>query len=85
MPGVTIPRPSFPSSRGVAISRIIDNKHHPSDVVGGAFLGTIIAAAFLIRVVPRHYSVVAAPPTPNQALAPLLSDSRPVIAGAVNP
>lgn len=24
---------------GIAISRIIDNQHHPSDVIGGALIG----------------------------------------------
>jgi membrane-associated phospholipid phosphatase len=43
---------------GVGISRIIDNKHHPSDVIGGAFLGTVIGGAFVLRAVPRHFIVI---------------------------
>lgn len=39
--------------RGVAISRIIDDKHHPSDVVAGAFLGTLVACFFLARSIPH--------------------------------
>jgi diacylglycerol diphosphate phosphatase/phosphatidate phosphatase len=27
----------------VAASRVVDNKHHPADVVGGAVLGTSVA------------------------------------------
>jgi membrane-associated phospholipid phosphatase len=42
----------------VGISRIIDNKHHPSDVVGGAFLGTVIGGAFVLRAIPRHFVVI---------------------------
>jgi len=42
----------------VSISRVIDNKHHPSDIVGGAFLGTIIGTAFILRAIPRHYIVI---------------------------
>jgi len=27
----------------IAASRIVDNKHHPADVVGGAVLGTAVS------------------------------------------
>ena len=40
--------------RGVGVSRIIDNKHHASDVVGGAVLGGAIALLYFLRAVPRH-------------------------------
>ncbi len=43
---------------GVGISRIIDNKHHPSDVIGGGFLGTVIGGCFILRAVPRHFIVI---------------------------
>ncbi|GAB4813543.1 hypothetical protein N2152v2_000589 [Parachlorella kessleri] len=39
---------------GVAASRIVDNKHHPSDIISGAVLGGAIALLYLIRAVPRH-------------------------------
>lgn len=44
--------------RGVSISRVIDNKHHPSDIIGGSFLGTIIGGAFVLRAIPRHFIVI---------------------------
>lgn len=34
---------------GVAISRVIDNKHHESDVISGAFLGTIVSIVFCAK------------------------------------
>lgn len=58
--------------RGVAISRIMDDKHHPSDVVGGAFLGTIIACAFLARAIPRHQVVMDT----DDLKEPLLNDEQ---------
>ncbi len=36
-------------SWAVAGSRVVDNKHHPSDVVGGFFLGASVALIFVIR------------------------------------
>ena len=47
--------------RGVAISRVRDNKHHPSDIVGGALLGITICMVYLGRAIPRHCSVLDAP------------------------
>jgi membrane-associated phospholipid phosphatase len=44
--------------RGVSISRVIDNKHHPADIIGGAFLGTVIGGAFILRAIPRHFVVI---------------------------
>lgn len=38
---------------GVGISRIIDYQHDPSDVVGAALLGTMIALVYLLRGIPR--------------------------------
>lgn len=42
---------------GVAISRIMDNKHHESDVIGGAFLGTCIAVVFLFKSVQQCHDM----------------------------
>lgn len=50
----------------MALSRIIDNKHHPSDVVGGALLGVFVAGLFLLRAVPRHTIVTEAPGSASQ-------------------
>lgn len=34
---------------GVGISRVIDNKHNPSDVIAGAFLGSLLGVVFALR------------------------------------
>ena len=47
--------------RGVAVSRVIDNKHAPSDVIGGSFIGTIVGTAYILRAIPRHYAVMEEP------------------------
>lgn len=59
------------------ISRITDFKHHPSDVIAGAFLGTLVAAFFVWRSITRlpqvveragvHGGVAAALPPPKQS------------------
>ena len=36
-------------SWAIAGSRVVDNKHHPADVVGGFFLGASVALIFVIR------------------------------------
>lgn len=57
----------------MTISRVIDNKHHPSDVAAGAFLGTVIGVIFILRALPRHYAVL---PEPRQRSSePLLDGS----------
>ena len=38
----------------VAISRVTDNKHHPTDVLAGAVLGSVTAAIALTRTTPDH-------------------------------
>ena len=38
---------------GVGASRIVDFKHHPSDVVAGALLGTLFAAVYAVRSIAR--------------------------------
>ena len=38
---------------GVGASRIVDFKHHPSDVVAGALLGTLFASVYAIRSIAR--------------------------------
>ena len=40
------------------ISRVMDHKHHPSDVLGGAFIGTVIQC-FNVRFVTRLWLPVA--------------------------
>ena len=39
-------------SWAIAGSRIVDNKHHPSDVVAGFVLGASVAVIFLLRSIP---------------------------------
>ena len=39
---------------GISMSRIIDNQHHPADVVGGMTLGILIAVIYVLRAVPRY-------------------------------
>ena len=46
---------------GVCLSRINDNKHHPADVAAGAVLGSLIGALFILRSIPRHYTVQLPP------------------------
>lgn len=46
----------------VAVSRIHDNMHHPSDVIAGAFLGTVVAAFYVARSAARLSLVVARAP-----------------------
>lgn len=53
---------------GIGVSRLTDNKHHYSDVVGGAFLGTLVAAIFSMRAIPRHYRVADTPTTHERLL-----------------
>lgn len=36
-------------------------RHHPSDVIGGAFLGTLVASLYITRAVWRLDSVVVLP------------------------
>ncbi|RMZ52981.1 hypothetical protein APUTEX25_001100 [Auxenochlorella protothecoides] len=45
---------------GVAISRVIDYRHHPADVVGGALLGTSFAVLYITRCVGRLAYVTTA-------------------------
>lgn len=42
----------------VGVSRITDFKHHPSDVLGGAFLGALFGVAFVVRAIARLPCVV---------------------------
>lgn len=42
----------------MGVSRITDFKHHPSDVVAGAFLGSLIGMFYLVRAVARLDRVV---------------------------
>ena len=43
-----------------ALCSIIDYQHDPSDVVGGALLGTMIALVYLLRAIPRWRRVLQA-------------------------
>lgn len=54
---MTQPCPLFPFTCG---------RHHVSDVVGGAFLGTLVGAVYILRAIWRLDLVVLFPP----ALAP---------------
>ena len=36
----------------IAGSRVVDNRHHPADVVAGLFLGATVALIFLLRAIP---------------------------------
>lgn len=52
------------------MSRVIDNKHHPSDVIGGSFLGTVVGTAYILRAIPRHYAVMEEPKKTQEPLLP---------------
>ena len=39
-------------SWAIAGSRVVDNRHHPADVVAGLFLGATFAVVFLLRAIP---------------------------------
>jgi hypothetical protein len=58
----------------------MDDKHAPADVVGGAFLGTTVAVAFLLRAIPRHYRLM-----PRPAAQRALLDSGADDAGQPSP
>ena len=36
----------------IAASRVVDNKHHPADVVAGIVLGATVGIIFLLRSIP---------------------------------
>lgn len=38
---------------GVGVSRVMDHKHHESDVIAGAFLGTCVAVSFLFKSIQQ--------------------------------
>jgi hypothetical protein len=44
------------------MSRIVDNQHHPSDVVAGMVLGVLIAMLYILRSIPRYGKVLTALP-----------------------
>lgn len=48
---------------GISMSRIIDNQHHPSDVVAGMVLGVLIAIMYIMRAVPRYSRVLTSTTT----------------------
>jgi membrane-associated phospholipid phosphatase len=43
---------------GVSLSRVRDFQHATTDIVGGAFLGTLIALLFSLRAIPRFRRVL---------------------------
>ncbi len=46
-------------SWAIAGSRVVDDKHNPSDVVAGFFLGMSVAVVFLLRSIPCFKSVTS--------------------------
>lgn len=44
---------------GVGCSRVIDNKHHPADVVGGWLVGVGIGVLFAARASSARLSIAA--------------------------
>lgn len=57
----------------MAISRVIDNQHSPGDIIGGAFLGTVMALTFLARALAGHSRFV---PPPRGSQEPLLNNGQ---------
>ena len=53
----------------VAVSRVTDNKHHPTDVLAGAVLGAGAAVIALTRTTPDHsrYQIFIENPSNNNA------------------
>lgn len=49
---VFISLPSILLAAWVASTRIVDNRHHPADVVGGSAFGCLISVAIFFVVVP---------------------------------
>lgn len=45
--------PSLLLAIWVAASRIVDNRHHPADVVGGAALGSLFAVTIVLMTLPN--------------------------------
>lgn len=57
--------------RGVSLSRVIDYQHNYSDIVGGAFLGTLGALVYVLRAIPRY----------RRVLSPEAVDDAAIVAG----
>ena len=36
----------------IAASRVVDNRHHPADVIAGMVLGAAVGTIFLLRSIP---------------------------------
>ena len=49
---VFISMPSILLAAWVASSRIVDNRHHPADVVGGSAFGSLVAVSIFLLVLP---------------------------------
>ena len=43
----------------MSVSRVIDNQHHYADILGGMFLGTMIALLYVLRAIPRYKRVLS--------------------------
>jgi hypothetical protein len=39
-------------SWAIAATRVVDNRHHPADIVAGFILGATVAIIFLLRSIP---------------------------------
>ena len=52
-------RPTRPPCRGVSISRVMQGQHSRADILAGAFLGTLVAVALVLRAIPRYVRVLS--------------------------
>ncbi len=60
---------------------MIDDQHHYSDILGGAFLGTLVAIVYALRAIPR-YKRVLSPEAIEDANAVGAGVSRPGISAS---
>lgn len=63
----------------VSLSRTTDYQHHYADIVGGAFLGTLVAVVYAARAIPRYRRVYA---VDDQTIENALEGDRIVLARA---
>jgi hypothetical protein len=64
------------------MSRIIDNQHHPADVVGGMLVGVLVALIYILRSIPRYKRVVTAVPVPSHQISKRQVEVQSVQGGA---
>ena len=43
----------------MAVSRTVDKQHSTADVLGGMFLGTLVAIVYILRSIPRYRRVLS--------------------------